>query len=169
MRIGILLKELLLISRYVQYAVLYSIHIMDNIAPVPVMEKLVPERQASTVDRDIIGYCSAIAQARRMLKLGIIILEDFEKISQMPHLDVKGLMILPPYAEEAEINRKYFIRTRKIAEYLNHYCGAHITELSMGTSSDYTAAVEEGATIIRIGTALVGPRDYSGKKLEVSS
>ncbi|MBQ6482843.1 MAG: YggS family pyridoxal phosphate-dependent enzyme [Anaerolineaceae bacterium] len=96
-------------------------------------------------------------------------LEDFEKISQMPHLDVKGLMILPPYAEEAEINRKYFIRTRKIAEYLNHHCGAHITELSMGTSSDYTAAVEEGATIVRIGTALVGPRDYSGKKLVVSS
>ena len=83
MRIGILLKELLLISRYVQYAVLYSIHIMDNIAPVPVMEKLVPERQASTVDRDIIGYCSAIAQARRMLKLGIISLEDFEKIDHV--------------------------------------------------------------------------------------
>lgn len=90
-------------------------------------------------------------------------LQDFEKISGMSHLDVKGLMILPPYAEEAETNRRYFIRTRKIAGYLNQYCGAHITELSMGTSSDYTAAVEEGATIIRIGTALVGPRDYSAK------
>lgn len=90
-------------------------------------------------------------------------LQDFEKISGMSHLDVKGLMILPPYAEEAETNRRYFIHTRKIAEYLNQYCGAHITELSMGTSSDYTAAVEEGATIIRIGTALVGPRDYSAK------
>lgn len=91
-------------------------------------------------------------------------LSDFEKISRMPHLSVKGLMILPPYTEEAEVNRKYFIRTRKIAEYLNRNCGAHLTELSMGTSIDYGVAVEEGATIIRIGTALVGPRDYSGKR-----
>ena len=88
-------------------------------------------------------------------------LEDFEKISKMPHLDVKGLMVLPPYTEDAEENRKYFIRTRKIAEYLNQNCGAHLTTLSMGTSSDYTAAVEEGATIVRIGTALVGPRNYN--------
>ncbi len=92
-----------------------------------------------------------------------LFLGDFEKISKMPHLDIRGLMTLPPYAEEAESNRKYFVRLRKIAEYLNRHCGAHITGLSMGTSSDYTAAVEEGATIVRIGTALVGPRDYSKK------
>ncbi len=90
-------------------------------------------------------------------------LADFEKIRKLPHLDIMGLMILPPYAEDGEINRKYFIRTRNIAAYLNQHCGAHITELSMGTSSDYTVAIEEGATIIRIGTALVGPRDYKNK------
>lgn len=88
-------------------------------------------------------------------------LADFEKIMKLPHLDVRGLMILPPYAEEAEINRKYFIRTRNIADYLNTNCSARLTELSMGTSSDYAVAVEEGATIVRIGTALVGPRNYN--------
>ena len=82
----------------------------------------------------------------------------------MQHLNVKGLMILPPYTEEAEVNRKYFVRTRKIAEYLNRTFGAQLTELSMGTSIDYAVAIEEGATMIRIGTGLVGPRDYSGKK-----
>ena len=51
-----------------------------------------------------------------------LFLGDFEKISKMPHLDIRGLMTLPPYAEEAESNRKYFVRLRKIAEYLNrHY------------------------------------------------
>ena len=88
-------------------------------------------------------------------------LADFEKITAFPHLDVRGLMILPPYTEEAEVNRKYFVRTRHIAEYLNRTCGANLTELSMGTSSDYAVAVEEGAAIVRIGTALVGPRDYN--------
>ena len=87
-------------------------------------------------------------------------LADFEKISRMPHLAVNGLMILPPYTDEAEINRKYFVRTRNIADYLNQNCGGKLTELSMGTSSDYAVAVEEGATIVRIGTALVGPRNY---------
>ena len=76
---------------------------------------------------------------------------------------MKGLMILPPYTEEAEVNRKYFTRTRRIAEYLNRNCGAQLTELSMGTSIDYMTAIEEGSTMIRIGTALVGPRDYSKK------
>ena len=88
-------------------------------------------------------------------------LADFEKINELPHLDVRGLMILPPYTDEAEVNRKYFVRTRKIAEYLNKNCGGRLTQLSMGTSSDYPVAVEEGATIVRIGTALVGPRNYN--------
>ena len=91
-------------------------------------------------------------------------LSDFEKISRMRHLNVKGLMILPPYTEEAEVNRKYFVRTRNIADYLNRTFGTQLTELSMGTSIDYAVAIEEGSTIIRIGTALVGPRDYSGKR-----
>lgn len=88
-------------------------------------------------------------------------LADFEKIMKLPHLEIRGLMILPPYTEEAEINRKYFVRTRNIAAYLNRTFGAKLSELSMGTSSDYMVAVEEGSTIVRIGTALVGPRNYN--------
>ena len=90
-------------------------------------------------------------------------LQDFERILTFPHLQVKGLMILPPYAEDGEENRKYFVRTRRIAEYLNKNLHAGLTELSMGTSSDFPAAIEEGATIVRIGTALVGPRQYKNR------
>ena len=90
-------------------------------------------------------------------------LRDMEKILTFPHLKVRGLMILPPYAEDGEENRKYFIRTRNILEYLNRNLNAELTELSMGTSSDFPVAVEEGATIVRIGTALVGPRQYKNK------
>ena len=87
-------------------------------------------------------------------------LADFEKILAMPHLKIRGLMTLPPYAENGEENRCYFVRMRKIMEYLNCSLNAGLTELSMGTSSDYCPAIEEGATIVRIGTALVGPRQY---------
>ena len=87
-------------------------------------------------------------------------LRDIERILSFHHLQVRGLMILPPYAEDGEENRKYFVRTRRILEYLNSNLHAGLSELSMGTSSDYHVAVEEGATIVRIGTALVGPREY---------
>lgn len=87
-------------------------------------------------------------------------LQDFEKITALPHLRVTGLMTLPPFAEVGETNRVYFARMRRIAAYLNDHMGGQINELSMGTSSDYEVAVEEGATIIRIGTALVGAREY---------
>ena len=90
-------------------------------------------------------------------------LQDIEKILTFPHLKVRGLMTLPPYTENGEENRCYFIRMRKIAEYLNRNLNAGLTELSMGTSSDYMTAIEEGSTIVRIGTALVGPRLYKNK------
>ena len=91
-------------------------------------------------------------------------LRDFEKILTFPHLSVRGLMILPPFTEEAEENRKYFIRTRNVFDQLNRQFGAGMTDLSMGTSIDYPVAVEEGSTIVRIGTALVGPRQYRNKQ-----
>lgn len=91
-------------------------------------------------------------------------LQDFERIQRLKHLQIKGLMILPPYTENGETNRPYFIRTRGILEYLNQYLDAGISELSMGTSIDYMEAIEEGATIVRIGTVLVGARAYPNKE-----
>ena len=72
-----------LMSRPVKCAGIPSTPIMGGIAPVPALAGLVPGRLVWLVDRDIIGYCSAIAQARRMMKLGIISLEDFEKIDRV--------------------------------------------------------------------------------------
>ncbi len=68
------------------------------------------------------------------------------------HLDVTGLMTVPPWSEDAEHSRPYFQALARLA-------GEHaLPELSMGMSNDYEAAIEEGATIVRIGTALFGPR-----------
>ena len=85
---------------------------------------------------------------------------DLDEIIQLSNLNVEGLMTLPPYAENGEENRTYFIQMRKIAEEINCRYGNIIKELSMGTSSDFETAIEEGATMVRIGTSLVGPRDY---------
>jgi pyridoxal phosphate enzyme (YggS family) len=79
---------------------------------------------------------------------------------ELPHLEIVGLMAVPPMSEAPEDARPYFRRLRELGETLNarNIPNMVIRELSMGMTHDYTVAVEEGATIVRIGTALFGPR-----------
>lgn len=74
------------------------------------------------------------------------------------HLDLRGLMAIPPFFEDPQQSRPYFRRLRELAERLRGAGLASITELSMGMSHDFEVAIEEGATMIRVGTALFGER-----------
>jgi pyridoxal phosphate enzyme (YggS family) len=76
------------------------------------------------------------------------------------NLEFKGLMTLPPFFEEAEQTRPYFRRLREILESLNENRPANqqLTELSMGMSHDFEVAIEEGATMVRVGSAIFGER-----------
>ncbi|PJH75053.1 MAG: YggS family pyridoxal phosphate-dependent enzyme, partial [Anaerolineae bacterium CG_4_9_14_0_8_um_filter_58_9] len=81
------------------------------------------------------------------------------QVLQFPHLSVRGLMTMPPYFEQAELSRPYFQRLRRLRDYLAaQFPQAEWRELSMGTSADFEAAVQEGATYVRIGQAILGPR-----------
>lgn len=84
-----------------------------------------------------------------------------EAMDAMPNLAVKGLMAIPPPAAEPEAARPYFRRLRELAAGLSGaaFRRVRMDELSMGMSQDYEIAVEEGATLVRIGTAIFGPRD----------
>jgi len=83
------------------------------------------------------------------------------EILSLRQLRLTGLMTMPPLFEDPELSRPFFQRLMQIRDYLNHQSpNLALKELSMGTSSDYRIAVEEGATIIRVGTALLGPRIY---------
>lgn len=86
-------------------------------------------------------------------------LPDIEAILALPHLEVRGLMSMPPLAEDPEASRPYFRLLRRLRDFLaRHFPAVSWDELSMGTSADYTVAIQEGATLVRIGTAIVGPR-----------
>lgn len=88
-------------------------------------------------------------------------LNEVEAILALRHLQVTGLMAMPPIGETAEFSRPYFQRLRRLQEFLvQRFPQGGWRELSMGTSIDYEAAVQEGATLVRIGTAIVGPRQY---------
>ena len=75
-----------------------------------------------------------------------------------PHLEVRGVMAVPPYDPDPEQSRPYFRRLAGIRDSLARRFGRPLPELSMGMSHDFAVAVEEGATEVRIGTALFGPR-----------
>jgi pyridoxal phosphate enzyme (YggS family) len=88
--------------------------------------------------------------------------EDAEALaraaSACPHLDVRGLMAVPPYADDPELSRPYFRDLRGIRDRLRERLGLPLPELSIGMSHDFEVAVEEGSTEVRLGTVLFGPR-----------
>jgi len=84
---------------------------------------------------------------------------EIEEILALPHLRVCGLMTMPPYYYNPGSTRPYFQRLRHLQEFLaKRFPKAEWKELSMGTSVDFVTAIQEGATIVRIGQAIFGPR-----------
>jgi PLP dependent protein len=86
--------------------------------------------------------------------------ETVAEILAFSHLQVSGLMTMPPYTDDPHASRPYFARLRALSEALaGRFPQADWSELSMGTSADFVAAVHEGATIVRVGTAIMGTRE----------
>jgi len=90
------------------------------------------------------------------------LLEELSAVIALPNLRVSGLMSMPPLGETAEFSRPYFQKLKRLQGYLaSQFPTVDFSELSMGTSTDYKVAIEEGATMVRVGTAIVGPRQYT--------
>src|SRR5437879_2066864 len=82
-----------------------------------------------------------------------------ERVADLPRLELAGLMCIPPFLEEAERVRPYFKRLRDLRDELTRKMGSALPVLSMGMSHDFEVAIEEGATEVRVGTALFGARE----------
>ncbi len=99
-----------------------------------------------------------------------------EAVVALPHLELRGLMCIPPYSDDAEQVRRYFRKLREFCDALRQHLAWHaerspaprgagrseespLPELSMGMSQDFEVAIEEGATQVRLGTAIFGPRN----------
>ncbi len=78
--------------------------------------------------------------------------------AEWPHVELRGLMSIPPFLDDPEAIRPYHVRLRELRDRLRKDSGFALPELSMGMSTDLEAAVEEGATFVRVGTDIFGPR-----------
>jgi PLP dependent protein len=83
---------------------------------------------------------------------------EMESLLALPRLSILGLMTIPPIAEEAEASRKYFIQLCEVRDQLQTEFHVDLAQLSMGMTQDFAVAVEEGATLVRVGTAIFGER-----------
>ena len=85
-----------------------------------------------------------------------------EKVLSLANLDLRGLMAIPPWPERPEDSRPHFARLRELRDRWDGECcpAGTLRELSMGMTADFEIAVEEGATLVRVGSAIFGERPY---------
>jgi pyridoxal phosphate enzyme (YggS family) len=83
---------------------------------------------------------------------------EMESLLALPRLSILGLMCIPPIADEAEASRKYFVVLRELRDRVQKEFHVDLAQLSMGMTQDFAVAVEEGATLVRVGTAIFGER-----------
>jgi PLP dependent protein len=87
-----------------------------------------------------------------------VLRRDLESALSLGRLTIEGLMTIPPLAPEAETSRPYFIALRELRDKLETEFAIGLPQLSMGMSGDFAIAIEEGATLVRVGTAIFGER-----------
>ena len=129
-------------------------------------------RLAETIDKEaekhgvIANILIEVNVAKEESKFGLMpeeVPEFVEKIAGFPHIRVKGLMTIAPFVENPEENRPIFAHLRKLSVDIAKKNIDNITMsiLSMGMTNDYQVAIEEGATMVRVGTGIFGARDYT--------
>ena len=144
-------------------------YIIDKVALIHSVDSL---RLAETIEKEAakrnitVNILIEVNVAREESKFGLMPeeLEEFiAKISDFSHIRVKGLMTLAPYVADSEENRVIFQRLHKLSVDIETKNVDNITMrvLSMGMTNDYSVAVEEGATMVRVGTGIFGTRDYA--------
>jgi pyridoxal phosphate enzyme (YggS family) len=89
---------------------------------------------------------------------------EMESLLALPRLSILGLMTIPPIAEEPESSRKYFVQLRELRDQVQTEFHVDLAQLSMGMTQDFAVAVEEGATLVRVGTAIFGDRSRAKRE-----
>lgn len=130
-------------------------HGIDSLALAQDIERIAEEeglRPRMLLEVNVAGEASKHGFAPENLR------RDLEAALSLGRSTIEGLMTIPPFAPEAEASRRYFVALRELREALETEFAVKLPTLSMGMSGDFAVAVEEGATLVRVGTAIFGSR-----------
>lgn len=144
-------------------------YIIDKVAMIHSVDSI---KLAETIEKEaakkdcIANILVEVNVAEEDSKFGLKVdevLPFIEKISAFPHIRVKGLMTIAPFVENAEENRDIFTKLHKLSVDIDakNIDNTSMSVLSMGMTNDYEVAVEEGATMVRVGTGIFGARNYN--------
>lgn len=143
-----------------------SFHSVDSVDELGLAQRL--DRALQTPGISVIGNTAAklrvvieVRVAEETTKSGVNAADLpalVEQVTKLSSLDLSGLMCIPPYLEDVESVRPYFRRMRELRDQIARQVGVTLPVLSMGMSHDFEVAIEEGATEVRVGTALFGQR-----------
>ena len=133
------------------------IHAVDRLKIANRLDRFAAE---SRIDLDVLLEVNVAGEASKFGFTPDAVLREAEAILALPSLRVAGLMTIPPYEPDPEAARPHFAALRRLqGELAQRYPQADWRHLSMGMSHDFEAAIEEGATIVRVGTAIFGSRN----------
>jgi pyridoxal phosphate enzyme (YggS family) len=138
----------------------YAIRLFDmihSLDSVPLAEEL--NRRAEQADR-VMKVMIEVNLSKEATKFGTdeeVVVNLAKRVQNLNHLSLEGLMTMPPYFDSPEMSRPYYIALRALKERMVKE-GIPMKDLSMGMSNDFEIAIEEGATYVRVGTAIFGPR-----------
>ena len=130
-------------------------HGIDSLALAQEMERIADEagaRPRVLLEVNVAGEASKHGFAPETLR------RELEGLLSLGRLTIEGLMTIPPLAPEAEASRRYFVALRELRDTLEAEFDVRLPQLSMGMSGDFAIAIEEGATLVRVGTAIFGER-----------
>ncbi|HHX60730.1 MAG TPA: YggS family pyridoxal phosphate-dependent enzyme [Epulopiscium sp.] len=147
----------------------YIIHKVKLIHSVDSLKLATAIDTEAAKENKIIHILLQVNIANEDTKFGLTVAEVIpllKEIALLKNIKVQGLMTIAPYTEDPEENRKYFRGLKNLSVDINSQKidNIYIKELSMGMTNDYIVAVEEGSTMIRVGTGIFGNRDYNRNK-----
>ena len=136
------------------------IHSVDSLR---LAEQISQEATKKNVDVNILIEVNVAEETSKFGLKTEAVIELVEAISKLPNIHIKGLMTVAPYTEDAEENRPYFKNLKQLSVDIARKNIDNVTMgvLSMGMTGDYEVAIEEGATMVRVGTGIFGERDYT--------
>ena len=136
------------------------IHSVDSLKLAEMIEK---ESQKHGCVTDILVEVNVAEEESKFGLRMEEVIPFIEKIVQYPHINVRGLMTIAPFVENPEENRTIFADLHKLYVDIKekNIDNGTVSILSMGMTNDYEVAIEEGATMVRVGTGIFGARDYS--------
>lgn len=138
----------------------YLIHSVDSIH---LAQQIENECEKKNVDVNILVQVNVAKEDTKFGLMAEDVMPMIESISKLPHIHIKGLMTIAPFVEDAEENRQVFSDLKKLSVDIRNknIDNVSMDVLSMGMSGDYRVAIEEGSTMVRVGTSIFGERNYN--------